>query len=158
MSRVSVRRVVVGERDGRSVVLREELAKTGPMAEQAFIWRCEEPPVVPNGGEISEESEGFPPSGGVWVMRWEVPAGVTLAEGDGPVSFEGDRPGYHKTDSVDVDFVLSGTIVLELDEEEVVLHAGDVVVVNGNDHAWRNPGDETAVVLSVIAGASRVPL
>lgn len=153
---MSARRVVVGERDGRSVIFREDAAPTGPIGNQAFLWRCEEPPAVPNSGAISQESAEFPASGGVWVMRWEVPAGVTLDGGDGPVSFDGDRPGYHKTDSVDVDLVLSGAIVLELDDEEVFLHAGDVVVVNGNDHAWRNPGDETAVVLSVITGASRV--
>jgi mannose-6-phosphate isomerase-like protein (cupin superfamily) len=153
---MAVRRVVVGERDGRSVLLREEVTRTGPSGNQAFIWRCEQPPVLPNEGEISEEADGFPASGGVWVMRWEVPAGVTLDGGDGPVSFDGGRPGFHKTDSVDVDVILSGSLVLELDEEEVVLHSGDVVVVNGNDHAWRNPGDELATVLSVIVGASRL--
>jgi mannose-6-phosphate isomerase-like protein (cupin superfamily) len=160
VARMSIRRVVVGERDGRSVVLREDVAPKGPMAEQVFLWRTEGPPVVPNEGEISDEDQAFPASGGVWVMRWEVPAGVTLDEGDGdgPVSFEGDRPGYHKTDSVDVDLILSGSIVLELDDEEVALQTGDVVVVNGNDHAWRNDGDETAVILSLITGASRLPM
>jgi quercetin dioxygenase-like cupin family protein len=88
-------------------------------------------------------------------MRWEVPAGVTLDEADGPVAFDGDRPGFHRTDSVDVDIVLSGSIVLELDEEDVFLDAGDAVVLNGNNHGWRNAGDQTAVVLSVITGASR---
>jgi mannose-6-phosphate isomerase-like protein (cupin superfamily) len=154
---MSVRRVVVGERDGRSVVLREEVAPKGPIAAQEFLWRCEEPPVVPNDGDISEESQNFPPAGGVWLMRWEVAAGVTLDEADGPVSFGGDRPGFHKTDSVDVDIVLAGSIVLELDDEEVALATGDVVVLNGSGHAWRNDADETAVILSVITGATRVP-
>jgi mannose-6-phosphate isomerase-like protein (cupin superfamily) len=153
---VTTRRVVVGDRDGRSVVLREEVARKGPIAEQEFIWRCEEPPVVPNDGEISEQSEGFPASGGVWVMRWEVPAGILLDEAGGPVSFDADRPGFHRTDSVDVDIILSGSIVLQLDAEDVVLNAGDVVVLNGSNHGWRNAGEETAVILSVITGASRV--
>jgi mannose-6-phosphate isomerase-like protein (cupin superfamily) len=147
---------VVGERDGRSVVLREEVTRTGPVGAQEFIWRCEEPPVLPNAGEISEERKSFPTAGGVWVMRWEVPAGVTLNEASDLLAFDGGRPGFHTTDSVDVDIVLSGSIVLELDEEEVVLNSGDVVVVNGNAHAWRNSGDESAIVLSVITGASRL--
>jgi mannose-6-phosphate isomerase-like protein (cupin superfamily) len=154
---MTMRRVVVGERDGRSVVLREEVATAGPFEGQEFLWRCEAPPVLPNDGEISDESSRFPAAGGVWIMRWEAPAGVALSEGADIVTFDAERPGFHSTDSVDVDIVLSGTIVLELDDEEVVLHSGDVVVVNGNAHAWRNPGDETAVVLSILTGASRRP-
>jgi hypothetical protein len=154
---MATRRVVVGERDGRSLVLREDIATKGPIAEQEFIWRCEQPPVVPNEGEISQLSGGFPASGGVWVMRWELPAGVLLDEAGGPVNFDGDRPGFHRTDSVDVDIVISGSIVLELDEEDVTLDSGDVVVLNGNNHGWRNAGDETAVILTVITGASRNP-
>ena len=154
---MTMRRVVTGDRDGRSVVLRDEVTSTGPVGAQEFVWRCEEPPDVPNAGAISEKTDRFPSAGGVWVMRWEVPAGVTHDGGSDLLEVKGDRPGFHSTDSVDVDLVLSGSIVLELDDEDVLLAAGDVVVVNGNAHAWRNPGDETAVVLSIITGASRRP-
>lgn len=154
---MTVRRVIVGERDGRSVLLREDVAPTGPIASQDFIWRCEEPPSVPNDGEISAEDQAFPPPGGVWIMRWVVPAGEALTEGSEMLDLNGgDRPGYHKTDSVDLDLVLSGSIVLQLDDEEVVLNAGDSVVMNGNDHAWRNAGSEPAVMVSVIVGAKRL--
>jgi mannose-6-phosphate isomerase-like protein (cupin superfamily) len=154
---MTVRRVVTIERDGKSVLLREEVAASGPIGNQDFVWRTEEAPVVPNMGEISEKTDAFPLAGGVWVMRWEVPAGVVLegADDSNLLDFDGDRPGYHKTDSVDVDYVVSGSLVLQLDHEEVLLNAGDVVVVNGNDHAWRNPGTETTVILSVLTGAHR---
>ena len=41
------------------------------------------------------------------------------------------RPGMHATPSMDFDIVLQGTVGLELDTGEVILHEGDTVVLNG---------------------------
>lgn len=49
--------------------------------------------------------------------------------------------GMHRTDTVDCDVVISGSITLGLETEEVVLDAGDLVVIPGLAHAWRaGPG------------------
>jgi mannose-6-phosphate isomerase-like protein (cupin superfamily) len=60
--------------------------------------------------------------------------------------FSPERPGVHRTDTVDYTFVLSGTILLELDDDEVELREGDVVVQNGVRHAWRNRTAEPALL------------
>jgi quercetin dioxygenase-like cupin family protein len=52
-------------------------------------------------------------------------------------SSPGISTGLHRTDTIDNDTVLSGEIVLVLDDGEVELHTGDCVVLPGVMHAWR---------------------
>jgi quercetin dioxygenase-like cupin family protein len=59
---------------------------------------------------------------------------------------------YHRTDTVDVDIVVSGAVTLILDEEEVLLTSGDAVVLPGVGHAWR-AGDDGYVMASLVIGA-----
>ena len=64
--------------------------------------------------------------------------------------------GMHTTDTVDYEFVISGEVVLELDDgAEVTLRPGDTVVQNGTRHAWRNRTSEPAVLVVVLVGAKR---
>lgn len=44
----------------------------------------------------------------------------------------------HRTESLDYGIVLDGEIVLVVDEGEVLLKQGDVVVQRGANHAWSN--------------------
>jgi quercetin dioxygenase-like cupin family protein len=50
----------------------------------------------------------------------------------------------HRTQSVDYGIVLSGEVVLVLDDTETVLRAGDVVVQRGTSHRWENRTPDTA--------------
>jgi quercetin dioxygenase-like cupin family protein len=63
------------------------------------------------------------------------------------------RPGMHQSPTTDFDIILNGTVGLELDEGEVVLHPGDVVVVNGTLHRWHNRGQTVATIAGVTVGA-----
>jgi quercetin dioxygenase-like cupin family protein len=63
------------------------------------------------------------------------------------------RPGMHATPTTDFDIVLNGTVGLELDDDEVILHPGDVVVQNGTLHRWHNRGSTTATIVAVAIGA-----
>ena len=56
----------------------------------------------------------------------------------------------HRTASIDYGIVLEGEITLILDDSEVTLRAGDVVVQRGTDHAWANRGDTIAKVVFVL--------
>lgn len=57
---------------------------------------------------------------------------------------------------MDVDFVLSGEVDVELDDGvEVHLKAGDVLVQNGTRHAWRNQSDQPCVLVVAVTGARR---
>jgi hypothetical protein len=63
------------------------------------------------------------------------------------------HPGFHKTDSIDYAIVLSGEIYALMDEGEVLLKTGDVLVQRGTSHAWSNRTDEPAYVAFVLIDA-----
>ena len=60
----------------------------------------------------------------------------------------------HRTQSVDYGIVLSGEVVLVLDDAETVLRAGDVVVQRGTNHRWENRSTETARVAFILIDAA----
>ena len=63
------------------------------------------------------------------------------------------HPGFHKTSSVDYAIVLSGEIYAMMDEGEVLLTAGDVLIQRGTNHAWSNRSDEPAYLAFVLVDA-----
>ena len=64
------------------------------------------------------------------------------------------HPGFHKTSSVDYAIVLSGEIYALMDEGEVLLKAGDVLVQRGTNHAWSNRTDAPAYLAFVLIDAT----
>jgi len=56
----------------------------------------------------------------------------------------GKRTVMHRTRTLDYVVVIEGEVVLLLDDSEVILKKGDVVVQRGTDHAWENRSDNTA--------------
>ena len=50
----------------------------------------------------------------------------------------------HRTQSVDYGIVLSGEVVLVLDDSETVLRPGDVAIQRGTSHRWENRSAQTA--------------
>ena len=65
-----------------------------------------------------------------------------------------NRIGFHKTPGVAYIYVLSGEVMLLVDEEEVRLRAGDLIVERGTDHSWRNEGTDPVGLLVVLANAA----
>lgn len=55
-----------------------------------------------------------------------------------PLKVGGKRTFMHRTRTLDYVVVIEGELVLILDDSEVILKAGDVVVQRGTDHAWEN--------------------
>jgi len=66
------------------------------------------------------------------------------------------HPGFHKTSTVDYAIVLSGEIFAMMDEGEVLLKSGDVLIQRGTNHAWSNRTAEPAVVAFVLIDAEPV--
>jgi mannose-6-phosphate isomerase-like protein (cupin superfamily) len=64
--------------------------------------------------------------------------------------------GFHKTSTIDYAIVLSGEIFAMMDEGEVLLKAGDVLVQRGTNHAWSNRTNEPAMVAFVLIDAEPV--
>jgi mannose-6-phosphate isomerase-like protein (cupin superfamily) len=61
-----------------------------------------------------------------------------------PLKDGGNRTVMHRTRTLDYVVVIEGELVLILDDSEVVLKPGDVVVQRGTDHAWENRSDTMA--------------
>jgi quercetin dioxygenase-like cupin family protein len=102
-------------------------------------------------------SEGLPPSnaGDTDTSMLDIKTAVENGAVFRIVDFSpGVAPRVHRTQSVDFAVVMSGSIWMELDDgEEVVLHAGDVLVQRGTIHNWVNKGTEICRVAFVILSA-----
>jgi mannose-6-phosphate isomerase-like protein (cupin superfamily) len=61
-----------------------------------------------------------------------------------PASAGGKRTPMHRTQTIDYVVVIDGEIVLILEDSEVTLKKGDVVVQRGTNHAWENRSDRVA--------------
>ena len=59
------------------------------------------------------------------------------------------HPMMHRTRSLDYVIIMSGEIDMLLDDSEVHLKAGDVVVQQATNHAWVNRGNEVCRVAFV---------
>jgi len=65
----------------------------------------------------------------------------------------GRHPLMHRMESVDYGYVISGQITLLLDEEEVDLSSGVVIIQRGTIHAWANRSDNVCRMLFVLTDA-----
>ena len=149
------RRVTTG-RDprGNAIVLRDERVADDPRA--CVLWGADAAPVL----------DGAPPSHQGW---WPPPGGVRVSLCQRAPDRNGsaigartpwpdihDQGGFHQSDSVDIVVMLSGTVVLELDEDaSVTLEAGDTLIQNGTRHRWRNETDQPATMVVIVVGARR---
>ena len=172
-----VRRVVTGHRDGKAVFASDSTVEPLTMAmlpQSAFfrLWGADHAPTFPDDGSPTAQPGYFPPVGGYRFGIFTVPpagaklpdgfdfaAGVAEVEAKLPGllgHMETANPGMHTTDTIDFEVVLSGEVVLELDDgAETVLRRGDTVVQNGTRHRWSNRGTEPAVLAVFICGAHR---
>ena len=167
-----VRRVVTGhDAAGRAIVLQDGeppvVIRSPLQPGLAFheIWNTSEMPqtVAADFAEPTLNHSGTaPPKGGTVIRIVDLPpegpegpefdkdqtrellAAVGLAEK------AGRHPLMHRTESIDYAVVLSGNVVLLLDDSEVHLTAGDVVVQRGTVHAWTNRTDEVCRLAFVL--------
>jgi hypothetical protein len=135
------------------------------------LWGGDEASSFPDAGEQPPHVQYFPPVGGFRFGAFTVPPASTVvipADQD-PIAavaateaalpgmtahMEPDAPGMHTTATIDYEWIVSGRIVLELDDgASVELSAGDTVVQNGTRHAWSNPFDEPCTLVVALLGA-----
>jgi mannose-6-phosphate isomerase-like protein (cupin superfamily) len=60
------------------------------------------------------------------------------------------HPMMHRTRSLDYAIIMSGEIDMLLDDTEVHLKAGDVIVQQATNHAWVNRGKEVCRVAFIL--------
>lgn len=172
-----IRRVVTGhDAGGKAIVLSDgpvPSVHSNPLRRGQLsyeVWKTSAMP-VPIAAEESEPTTGprklQPPAMGN-VLRISIvpPDGDDLgkltpeqarerfrASGAGEASTfhrGGRHPMMHRTETVDYAVVLEGEIVLLLDEGDVHLKAGDVVIQRGTSHAWSNRSGKPVKMLYVL--------
>ena len=137
------------------------------------LWTQETVGPLPSVGRPDSRGAFFPPDGGLRFFILTIAGEDRDQPGRAPTSeqldeaeelfpglftsMEPEPPGMHRSDSVDLIVILSGTVVLELDDaEERVLSAGDAVVQNGTRHRWRNESAEPVSLAITMIGTRRV--
>ncbi|HEY4338350.1 MAG TPA: cupin domain-containing protein [Steroidobacteraceae bacterium] len=144
MTQQAPRRVVTGhDQNGKSVVLSDGAPpQHHPMhgaevgADFFEIWNSSQTVPRLNAQEREPNERAFtimPPCGHLLRIIEIYPPGQG-----------GKRTVMHRTRTLDYVVVIKGEIILMLDDSEVTLRAGDVVVQRGTDHAWENRGVEPA--------------
>ena len=81
---------------------------------------------------------------------------LTQSLGIAPEGLSRERPrdpGMHRTRTIDYAVIVSGEIDMLLDDSEVHLKAGDVVVQRGTNHAWVNRGSTPCQVAFILIDA-----
>lgn len=127
-----MRRIVTGhDADGKSYVVSDErvtgfaipnLFKTtgddpfgpGPEGEPRELRPTDTPQIEPEVGGASFVFVTLPPT-------------------------QPDAEVWHRTETVDINVLLGGELILVLEKEEVTLRPGDAVIQRNTMHAWKNP-------------------
>jgi hypothetical protein len=162
-----VRRVVTGHRDGKAVVLFDSAAPNQTLRKASgllstLLWVTDERPAdVAATSDRAAREIGVPPpqNGSIFrVVDFPPESGARSREAvlkEMGVSDHGGarHHGMHKTRSVDYAVVLEGEIDMLLDDSEVHLNAGDVLVQQGTNHAWVNRGTQNCRIAFVLIGA-----
>jgi hypothetical protein len=73
------------------------------------------------------------------------------------VKVDSPHPLMHRTESVDYGIVIEGEMTLVLDDSEVLLKVGSVVVQRGSNHAWANRSGRLCRMLFVLVDGAFAP-
>lgn len=69
----------------------------------------------------------------------------------------GRHPLMHRTETIDYAIILEGEITMVLDDADVLLKAGDVVVQCGTSHAWSNRSNAPCTIAFVLIDGAFEP-
>jgi quercetin dioxygenase-like cupin family protein len=150
------RRVIAGlDAAGKSCVVsdgRLPFTGTQPVMEVANVW------TGPIGPERAGADNADPLAEGLAPFRLEQLAEpryammvVEYAPGLGR-----DDPGMHFTDTTDHFYVIEGEVVLVLESGDVVMKAGDIGIIRGVMHGWRNVSPARARLVTFVLPATGV--
>jgi mannose-6-phosphate isomerase-like protein (cupin superfamily) len=172
-----IRRVVTGhDKNGKAIVISDGLApavRTNPLRPghiSVDLWKTGASPVTlseseadptlgpkqihpPEHGTVFRISEIAPETEAIRNLDAAKSREIFKAMGNEGASTAGRgarHPFMHRTETVDYAVVLSGEITMLLDDTDVQLKAGDVVIQRGTNHAWSNRSDKPALMLYVL--------
>lgn len=178
-----IRRIVTGHDDtGKAVVAIEGPLPTSvelPTVPGTFfheVWATfGAPPVIDNGEDPTAGPLMLPPPRhGTCIRIVDIPpdtdellATVSARMGEhfasmgdasaSTVKEDSPHPLMHRTETIEYGIVLEGRPTLVLDDSEVELEPGTVVVQRGTNHAWANRSGMPARMLFVLVDARYAP-
>jgi quercetin dioxygenase-like cupin family protein len=147
-----IRRVVTGHSNNGTAIFTSDnqydtvVIPAGDAA-MATIWTTSNVPA-----DLNDETDGR-----------ERDAGTTL-KGGSVIRVVDMLPNasspMHRTSSIDYGIIMSGTIELELENQEIkTLTQGDIIVQRGTIHRWKNPSsDEICRIIFVLTEAKAYQL
>jgi mannose-6-phosphate isomerase-like protein (cupin superfamily) len=178
MSEGEIRRVVTGhDRSGKAVVLFDGASpykntRPGSGTVARLMWVTDRTPAdmsgnadraqvkigiaPPSGGSVFRVVE-FPPTTDAEIakldadfMQQQISHGEEGASKYRPPT----HPFMHRTRTIDYAIVVSGEIDMKLDEEEIHLRQGDVLVQQGTNHAWINRSGKPCRIAFILIDAA----
>lgn len=175
----SFRRIVTGhDSEGRSIISSDEAppaefrVQSVPGLVFNEVWRTADCPAPIDNGVDPTLTAGLqllPAPRGSLIRVLEIPPG-NVHESDTKAAAQsfaemgaahtvvkkaggqGSHPFMHRTETVDYGVLLAGDIWLIMDQGEVRLRPGDIVIQRGTSHAWSNRSDRPARLLFVLLG------
>ncbi|MEA2949243.1 MAG: hypothetical protein QOI40_4573 [Alphaproteobacteria bacterium] len=170
----NVRRVVtVVDDDGKAVVLFDgdnphKMVRPNRNSVSRMLWMTDRSPAAISGtADRAAVNVGIaPPAGGSVFRIVEFPPVTPQIEQLAPDNMHGElaahapkrglpprHPLMHRTRTVDYAVVMEGEIDMLLDDSEIHLKAGDVLIQQGTNHAWVNRGTQTCRIAFVLIDA-----
>ena len=104
--------------------------------------------------DIPPDSDEFLAHGAARMKEAFTQAGDVKAS---TVKADSPHPLMHRTESIDYGVVIEGEMTLVLDDSEVLLKPGSVVVQRGTNHAWANRSGRPCRMLFVLVDGRYEP-
>ena len=143
---LNIRRIVTGhDAAGKAVVTTDEILPSTKLRsgnEQSLIWLTDETPadLSKTDDPTSREVDIEPPEAGSIFRILEV--------------LPGKEAYMHATATIDYAVVLEGEATMLLDDSEVVMGPGEVMVQRATNHGWTNRTDKPCRIAFVLIGAT----
>ncbi len=162
------RRIVTGhDPAGKAIVIIDGAAPNVKLRQASglvstLLWVTDESPAdISGSGDRADRDVGVaPPQRGTIFRVVDFPptsgslsAEAVLREMGLSVNGASRHPLMHRTRSVDYAIVLEGEIDMLLDDTEVHLKSGDVLVQQATNHAWVNRGMQSCRIAFVLVDA-----
>jgi mannose-6-phosphate isomerase-like protein (cupin superfamily) len=172
----STRRIVTGhDAKGKAVVLFDGAITAKQRAAggngMTLLWTTQEFPLdASTSADRSEGHQGVPPSPNGTVFR--IVDFAPIQSGGAPVDHHqvlvsmgidpatqgyGRHANTHRTRTVDYAIVLDGEIDMLLDDSEIHVAAGDVLVQQATNHAWVNNGKVPCRIAFILIDSETPP-
>jgi mannose-6-phosphate isomerase-like protein (cupin superfamily) len=171
-----IRRVVTGKDDsGKAIAMIDAVAKNVHRREElgvtnTLLWVTDSVPAdLSNQEDTANRKIGIvpPPGGTIFRVIEFAPEREVKADhetrgkifqglGLAPEGESGEKPrdpAMHRTRTVDYALILSGEIDMLLDDSEIHLKPGDVVIQRATNHAWVNRGNAPCQVAFILLDA-----